>query len=276
MNNAVRQNRIKGRNNKGVKSALVTVIAGTLVVVATACGNTTTENLPTPSASATAAAVTSVAGTSVNGFATKKELGADSQGRKFVQTTLSSDDKMLAYQPAQVTEQTSSLFSVEEIQTAQKVAMLYYAEELTDSELKGDNITKADKDLWLESMKDDIDPEQLQEFADKLTTYDPKDGVVYENPDRVTKGYALDYNENNVQLISRKIELNRVLGATIDGKRYIGFVTDIKLELPVTKDGEKAVESVRATATVTMRQVTPGVWKYAGAKVSVDSVEYSK
>ena len=272
MGDAMGTNRSTGRR---LSAGTRLVGVATALAFLTACGSAAAAN--SPASSSSAAPTLSVAGSSVNGFATKKELAADSQNRKFVKTTLAPDDRLLAYQPEQVTEQTSSLFSVEEIAAAHKVAMLYLADEITDSILKGDNITKADKDLWWASVKDALDPEQSQEVIDDLKApFTATKAAVYQNPERAAKGYTLEYSERDIQLLTRHIALNRVVSMERDGKRYIGFNTDLFFELPVLKQGEKAAEKVTATSQVVARQVTPGVWKIAGTTISVGSVEYSK
>lgn len=270
MNNAF----VAGRKHKGTKTAVFAVMAGTLVVLTTACGVTGPEN---PSPSSSSASATSVAGTSVNGFKTKKELAEDSQGRKFVKTTLGTDDELFTYHPEIRTPAAVMLFTDEEAKAAQKVASFYYADQFTDSILKGDNITQADKDLWWENTKADFDPEQVQVFTAHLgKAYDSQDAVMYQNPDRVANGYAIEYNENDIQIRSRQIDYTEIIAQEIQGEKYIGFKANIYFELPVMKDGEHYLEKVTATGKNALTQISPGVFKISGMDLKVTSVAYDK
>lgn len=264
-----------GKKQAKAKIAVVSAIAGLLVLTATGCGtngNPSPSDSPTPSASPTS----TIAGTSVNGFATKKELAVDAQGRKFVQTTLSPTDSLLEYEPSIRTLTVVDMFTEEQVQAAQKVASTYYVEEYIDSILKGDGITQKDKDLWLEQNKDIIDPEQFQAFVDDFKVNTGNETGVYMNKERAAKGYSLVYGENEVQVLSRNVKYKRIIGQEIEGVKYIGFESDVNFSLTVTKDGEKSTENVTASGEVNLREVEPGVWKIAGVQLKADSISYGK
>lgn len=267
----------------GTKFRATVVVAGAsaILILGTACGSNTPSGSETgasgaASATASESAKNTVAGSSVNGFATKKELAKDSQGREYVQTTLSATDPLLSYDRMDVTEQTSGMFTPEEIAAAQKEAGLYFAEEVTDSILKGDGITKADEDLWWETNKDKFDPEQVGEIIAALHDYDSKNTPVYRNPARAEAGYSLEYSVDKIQVLQRQMGYSRIVSLTKDEKKYIGFNADIYFEIPVSKAAGNATEKVVANGQVVMRQVSPGDWKIAGTTISVNSVEYTQ
>jgi len=259
------------------RTAVASLVAGVLIVLTTGCGTSSTET-PTssPTATSTPSPTSTIAGTSVNGFATKKELAVDAQGRRFVQTTLSANDSLLEYDPSIRTLTVVDMFTEEEVQAAQKAASSYYVEQYIDSILKGDNITQKDKDLWLEQNKEIIDPEQFQSFVDDFKVNTGVDTGVYMNRERSAKGYSLVYGENEVQVLSRDVSYTKIIGQNIEGKDYIGFEADVTFALAVTKDGKKATENVAVSGEVNLRQVKPGEWKIAGVQLHVDSVTYGE
>lgn len=267
---------------KTSRNALVLTGTALLLALTTACSGSGVSGVDnpssgTPSVSATPT-VQSIAGTVVNGMPTKPELTVDAQGRSYVQTSIKADDPMVAYDPSVRTPRTIGLFTEEQIQSAQKFANTYFAEEVMDSFVKGDNITQADKELWWEQHKDKYDPVFMEPFNKVLMDpYSPKDVVLYQNPERAAKGYAVEYGADKVQISSRHINYREIQSQVIEGVPYIGFETDIYFEIPVVKtDGTKAFEKVSLSGEVVYKEVSPGEWLISGQNVVQSPVTYSK
>jgi hypothetical protein len=164
---------------------------------------------------------------------------------KYLQSTVADNDPALKYDESLSDEKIKKLFTADELAAAQKTAVKFLAEETIDSTMQGGG--NADK--WLDANKDKLAPSWLSEASIKVK--EPKSGFLVNNPGRAKAGYDLAYDEKEVRVVDRKIEVRSISESKgrpfVEGTVSYGIKTNDggketasgKFAYALTKDGDK-------------------------------------
>lgn len=245
------------------KSITVVGIASSLVLVS-ACGTASTPPVASPSESSMASmsaepSTTPSATASTVPVSSIPVKGPANNGKgEYLQTTISSDDPAMKYNPDVVMPDALAKFSVEDITAAQQVAMTFLAEEGIDSTLNDGK----DVDAWFAVNKEKIAPELQAPVYDYL-----KAGKTF-----VATGSWDEANKNNLtysyvpgkpRVKFRQITVTKVQTEDAPAGTSLIFHTDVQYIMAgSTKD-----ITVKGTMMYAVRKdAATGKWLITGQK----------
>lgn len=229
---------------------------------APAADNQTGDGSGTPVASSTAsdeptlAPVISTSGLPIKGPAN------DGHG-DYLQTTIADDDPALTYNPAIVDPSATELFSVPEIKSLQQTLVRFIAEEAFDSTINGNPTSPDVIDAWFGRNKHKLDPSQADMFLNELKSSDQTLALVNRSVGRENR-YQLSYGADQVHVLQRSIEPNKILGRAIDGVPYMALNATGTVTYSARVGGRDQQEKVEAELSYTCSQGSNGEWLIVG------------
>lgn len=178
----------------------------------------------------------------------------------YIQTSINEDDPAMKYDASLPTLAVKAKYSDEELEKAQQSVVKFIAEQTIDSTVQGGG----SGDEWFEKNKNLIAPEFHTE-AKKLAN-DKKSGFIIDNPNR--SGYELKYDEGDVRVSSRKIDITKIDLASKD-RPIISANMEYALK---TNDGK--FEKASGTASYAVTQID-GKWLVSGYESKVAIVPFA-
>lgn len=254
------------------RKSLMTVGVASSLLLASACGSSPSASPSAPAGTETSAnsastepsttASPKVSATDVSALPVK---GPANNGKgEYLQTTISSDDPALKYNPDVVSSDALAKFSVADITAAQKTAITFLAEEGIDSTLNDGS----DVDSWFAANKGKIAPELQTPVYDYL-----KAGKTFVATgswnDANTEQWSYAYVPGKPRVKFRKIVVQSVSTEDAPAGTSLIFKTDVNYIMAGAKVDKSATSDITVKGSMmyaVRKDAATGEWLITGQK----------